>query len=66
MRRHEKIEAEIEALEGELAELMKQISAAGEAADMTGVEDLSRTYQQRDEHLKALWAEWEHLGEQLD
>ncbi len=66
MHRHEKIEDEIEALEGELAAMMEQVSAAGEAADMARVEELSRTYQQRDGHLEeATWAEWERLGEQL-
>ena len=65
MRRQEKTEAEIEALEGELAALMEQVSAAGEAADLPRVEELSRTYQQRDGHLKEMWAEWERLGEQL-
>ena len=62
---HQKIEQEIEAAEAELVSLMEQVSAAGQAADMARVEELSRTYQQRDTHLKELWAEWERLGEQL-
>ena len=64
--RHEKIEQEIEALEAELASLLEQVSAAGQAANMARVDELSRTYQQRDAHLKTLWAEWERLGEQLE
>jgi len=64
--RHEQIEREIEALEAELAGLMEQVSAAGQAGDLARVEELSRAYQQRDAHLKDLWTEWERLGEQID
>jgi ATP-binding cassette subfamily F protein 3 len=63
--RHEQIEREIEALEAELAGLMEQVSAAGQAGNLARVEELSHAYQERDAHLKELWAEWERLGEQI-
>ncbi len=65
-RRHTELEDQIDAAECELAELNEAISLAGEAGDMAKIEDLGARYQKTDEHLKALWDEWEHVGEQLE
>ena len=34
--------------------------------DLARVESLGREYAERDAHLKALWAEWEDIGGQLE
>lgn len=65
-RRHTQLEDEIDAAEKALAQLNDAISAAGEAGDMAKIEELGAQYQQTDDRLKALWDEWEHVGEQLE
>lgn len=65
-KRHEEIEAKIQALEADLARRMREISAAGEAGRLDRVAALGREYQQGDAALKALWAEWEDVGGQLE
>jgi ATP-binding cassette subfamily F protein 3 len=60
--RHEAIEAEIQAIEADLARRMAEISAAGEAGDLARVESLGREYQERHARLQAFWAEWEQVG----
>ena len=65
-RRHEQLENEIDTVERTLAELGDAISVAGEAGDLKQVEELGTQYQQTDSHLKTLWTEWEHVGEQLE
>jgi ATPase subunit of ABC transporter with duplicated ATPase domains len=65
-KRHEATEARIQALEQEQARRMQEISAAGEAGDLARVESLGREYADRQAALKALWADWEDLGGQLE
>jgi ATP-binding cassette subfamily F protein 3 len=65
-RRHEQVEARIQDVEADLARRMQEISAAGEAGDLARVESLGREYAERDAALKALWAEWEDVGGQLE
>ena len=65
-RRHGKIEAEIQAIEAEQTGRMAQITAAGESGDVARVEQLGREYAERDARFKALWAEWEDIGGQLE
>ena len=65
-KRHEDIEVRIQQVEADLARRMQEISAAGEAGDLARVESLGREYAQRDAALKALWAEWEDIGGQLE
>ncbi|MCX5655684.1 MAG: ATP-binding cassette domain-containing protein [Planctomycetota bacterium] len=65
-KRHEEIEAKIQAAEENLARQMRKITAAGEAGDLDRVASLGREYQQADAALKALWAEWEDIGGQLE
>jgi ATP-binding cassette, subfamily F, member 3 len=65
-RRHEQLEEQIETVEAELTSLQDDISTASESGDMAGIESLGQTYQQQDAHLKALWDEWEQVGEELE
>jgi len=65
-KRHEEIEAKIQEVEADQARRMKEISAAGESGHLDRVASLGREYQQRDAALKALWAEWEDVGGQLE
>ena len=65
-RRHTELEDQIDAAEGQLAGLNEGISLAGEAGDIARIEDLGAQYQKTDQQLKALWDEWEHVGEQLE
>ena len=65
-KRHEDIEVRIQQVEADLARRMQEISAAGEAGDLARVESLGREYAERDARLKALWAEWEDIGGQLE
>ena len=65
-RRHQQLESQIADDEAALAELSDAISAAGEAGDLEQIEKLGRRYQQAADHLKALWNEWEQVGEQLE
>ncbi|MBE3069720.1 MAG: ABC-F family ATP-binding cassette domain-containing protein, partial [Planctomycetes bacterium] len=60
--RHEAIETEIQAIEADLAKRLAEISAAGEAGDLARVESLGREYQEPQNRLQALWAEWEQVG----
>ncbi len=64
-RRVDELEAEIDAIETKLAGLNEQISNASEAGDMPRVESLGREYKTFDAKLRELWAEWEHVGEQI-
>ena len=65
-RRHGKIEAELQTIEAEQTGRMAQITAAGESGDVARVEQLGREYAERDARFKALWAEWEDIGGQLE
>jgi len=65
-KRHEEIEAKIQALEADLARRMREISAAGESGRLDSVASLGRDYAERQAALKALWAEWEDVGGQLE
>jgi ATP-binding cassette subfamily F protein 3 len=64
-RRVAELEAEIERVEAELAELRDNVSAAGERGDLEAVEKLGTAYGELDRKLTALWDQWEHAGEQL-
>jgi len=64
-RRLEQIETDIEAAEKELARLNDAISDAGQASQVQQVEQLGREFEQKNRHLKALWNEWEQVGERL-
>ena len=64
--RHEAIETEIQALEADLARRLAEVSAAGEAGDMARVASLGREYEERQQRLLALWAEWEQVGRQIE
>jgi ATP-binding cassette subfamily F protein 3 len=65
-KRHGEVEAKIQEVEADLARRMKEISAAGESGRLDRVASLGREYQQRDAARKALWAEWEDVGGQLE
>ncbi len=65
-RRAEQVEEAIAALEDRLAELMDASGAAGEAGDLDRVRELGEQYARDDAELKALWAEYEQLGEALE
>jgi ATP-binding cassette subfamily F protein 3 len=65
-KRHAELEAKIQEVEADLARRMKEISGAGESGDLDRVASLGREYQQRQAALKALWAEWEDVGGQLE
>lgn len=65
-RRHEEIETEIQAAEKDLANLNIAISAAGEQGNLDRVQKLGDEYQKKDQRLKALWSEWEQVGEELE
>jgi predicted RNase H-like nuclease (RuvC/YqgF family) len=65
-RRHEELEGKIDAAERELAELDRQISAAGEAGDLEIVHDLGWTYRDKQDRLQRLLAEWEQIGGRLE
>ncbi|MBE3100351.1 MAG: hypothetical protein IMZ44_24795 [Planctomycetes bacterium] len=43
-----------------------RLPLAGEAGDLARVESLGREYAEREGALKALWAEWEDIGGQLE
>jgi hypothetical protein len=43
-----------------------RLPPAGEAGDLARVESLGREYADRQAALKALWAEWEDVGGQLE
>jgi ATP-binding cassette subfamily F protein 3 len=64
--RHADLEAEISALEADLARLTEAITRAGGANDLARVADLGRQYQARQGRLQALLAEWEEVGAQLE
>jgi ATP-binding cassette subfamily F protein 3 len=64
--RHEEIETKIQQIEADLARRMREISAAGEAGRLDRVAALGREYAERQAALKALWAEWEDVGGQLE
>ncbi len=64
-RRHEELEAEIGVVEGEIAKLNDEISAASESGDTERVGQLSKEYPARETKLESLWNEWEHIGEEL-
>jgi ATP-binding cassette subfamily F protein 3 len=64
-RQHEKIEADIAALERELAALYDNISLASEGGDVDAVDRLSAEYSRGEARLKRLLDEWEELGEEL-
>ncbi len=66
IRRHEKLEAQIHQGEQKLAELSEAISAAGQDGDLDQVESLGRQYQQAQQQLDELLAEWERIGEQIE
>lgn len=59
------LEAGIGQLEAELADLGEAISQAGEQGQLDRVERLGRAYQEKDDLLKAHWAEWTALSEEL-
>ena len=65
-RRHSELESEVEAVEAELASLSDDIDVAGQAGDVTRVTKLGKRYDERREHLTALWEEWEKVGDQLE
>ena len=65
-RRHEELEAEIEKVEGELADIGQKISRAGLVGDLDSIERLGVQYQQREALLKDLWDEWERVSEDLE
>ena len=65
-RRHSDVEKKIDATEKELARINEDISAAGQAGNVARVQQLSREYSEKDKALKALWVEWEELGEQVE
>ena len=65
-KRHGELEAKIQEAEAELVKRMKEISGAGQSGHLDRVASLGREYQQRNAALKALWAEWEDVGGQLE
>ena len=65
-RRHEELEAEIHAVEGEIRTLSKGIAAASEAGELARIAELGKLYERREQHLARLWEEWEELGEKLE
>jgi ATP-binding cassette, subfamily F, member 3 len=64
--RHETVEKEIQVLEADLARRLAEITAAGEAGDLGRVESLGCEYQQEQDRLQVLWAEWEQVGRQIE
>jgi ATP-binding cassette subfamily F protein 3 len=66
IRRHEKLEGQIHQGEQKLEKLSEAISTAGEAGEMDKVESLGREYQQAQQQLDELMAEWERVGEQIE
>jgi ATP-binding cassette subfamily F protein 3 len=65
-RRHEELEDQIDTAEGRLAAINEEISAASEAGNMELVEKLSSEYPRVRQRLDELWAEWEHVGMELE
>jgi len=65
-KRHEEIETIIQEVEADQARRMKEISAAGQSGHLARVASLGREYAERQAALKALWAEWEDVGGQLE
>ena len=65
-KRHAEVEAKIQEVEADLARRMKEISGAGESGRLDRVADLGREYAAREAARKALWAEWEDVGGQLE
>ena len=65
-KRHKEIEVKIQEVEADLARRMKEISAAGESGHLDRVASLGREYAEREAARKALWAEWEDVGGQLE
>ena len=65
-RRHGRIETEIAETEQRLAAINEELSTASAAGDIPLIERLGREYEEKQARLKALWAEWEKVGEQLE
>lgn len=65
-RRHEELETQIDSVEQAIAQLNDKVSAAGEAGNLKLIDSLSKDYQSKEDQLKQLWDEWEHIGEQLE
>ncbi len=65
-RRLDELEAEIEAIEEDLAKLNQGISDAADAGQVETLRELSKEHQQKSARLKMLWDEWEQVGEKLE
>ena len=65
-RRHDRLEADIHALESQVEQLGEQISTASQAGDTQAVHQLSEQYGQAEQRLVEMLAEWEQVGEELE
>ncbi len=65
-RRLNQLEKEIERAERELAHLNEGMAAAAQSGALDSLRELSREHQRQSEKLKALWEEWEQVGERIE